>query len=83
MSNTAQQSILHSPDSAIRDYRLFIDGKFVDASGGATFDDISPINGSVIARVAEANYDDVDRAVGAAKRAMHGEWGTDANEHSA
>ncbi len=75
MSDTAQQSMLHNPQSAIRDYRLFIDGKFVDASGGATFDDISPINGRVIARVAEANYDDVDRAVRAAKQAMHGEWG--------
>lgn len=75
MSDISLHSALVDSATAVRDYRLFIDGAFVDASGGKTFDDISPINGQVIARVAEANADDVDRAVRAAKNALHGEWG--------
>lgn len=75
MSDISLQSGLVTPSSAIRDYRLFIDGRFVDAASGKTFDDISPVNGQVIARVAEAGRDDVDRAVRAAKKALHGEWG--------
>ena len=74
MSDTSLHSMTTS-SSAIRDYRLFIDGAFTDASSGAVFEDISPIHGGVIARVAEAGADDVDRAVSAAKRAMKGEWG--------
>lgn len=58
-----------------RDYRLFIDGEFVDAADGATFDDVSPIDGRTVARVAMASADDVDRAVGAAHRALEGPWG--------
>ena len=32
--------------------RAFIDGHYVDAASGATFEDVSPIDGRVIARVA-------------------------------
>ena len=60
---------------ALRRYPLFIDGAFVDAASGATFDDVNPATGIVIASVAEAGADDVDRAVTAAKRALLGEWG--------
>lgn len=75
MSDTIIQSAISNPQSAIRNYRLFIDGAFVDATGGRTFEDVSPVTGRVIAHVAEAGADDVDRAVRAAKRALHGEWG--------
>ncbi|MCB0712440.1 MAG: 2-hydroxymuconic semialdehyde dehydrogenase [Ignavibacteriae bacterium] len=75
MNDQLLQSEIHNPQSAIKDYRLFIDGSYVDASGGNTFEDVSPVTGRVIARVAEANADDVDRAVAAAKRARHGAWG--------
>ena len=54
-------------------YNLFIDGEFV--SGRASFDDVNPATGDVIATVAEAGPDQVDRAVQAAKRALHGPWG--------
>lgn len=55
--------------------RNFIDGAFVDAQSGKSFEKRSPVTGGVIAAVAEAGRADVDRAVGAAKQALSGEWG--------
>jgi len=60
---------------APRRLRLFIDGAFVDALSGRTFQDISPVDGRVVAEVAEAGAEDVDRAVQAARRALDGPWG--------
>uniref|UniRef100_A0A2H1VZJ0 SFRICE_015281 n=1 Tax=Spodoptera frugiperda TaxID=7108 RepID=A0A2H1VZJ0_SPOFR len=56
--------------------KLFIDNEWVDAKSGKTFETYSPHDGSVIARVAEADKEDVDLAVAAAKRAFHrnSEW---------
>jgi 4-guanidinobutyraldehyde dehydrogenase/NAD-dependent aldehyde dehydrogenase len=55
--------------------QAFIDGRYVDAASGATFDDVSPIEGRVIARVASTDQADVDRAVAAARRAFEsGVW---------
>jgi aldehyde dehydrogenase (NAD+) len=51
--------------------RLFIGGEFVDAADGATFETYDPHDGSVIAEVAEAKLEDVDRAVTAASKAFH------------
>jgi acyl-CoA reductase-like NAD-dependent aldehyde dehydrogenase len=50
---------------------LFIGGEFVDAADGATFETLDPHDGSVLAEVAEAKQEDVDRAVAAAKEAFH------------
>jgi acyl-CoA reductase-like NAD-dependent aldehyde dehydrogenase len=53
----------------------FIDGSFVPAADGRTFATISPRDGSVIAEVARCGPEDVDRAVGAARRAFaRGDW---------
>jgi len=49
--------------------RMLIDGEWVDAISGETFDDIYPATDAVIARVAKGNADDVDLAVSAARRA--------------
>ena len=55
--------------------RAFIDGQYVDAASGQTFDDVSPVDGRVIARVASTDQADVDRAVRAARRAFEqGTW---------
>ncbi|MDT0469815.1 2-hydroxymuconic semialdehyde dehydrogenase [Streptomyces gibsoniae] len=53
--------------------RNFVDGKFVD--GGDLFDDINPVDGSLAAKVQEADQGVVDRAVRAARRALDGAWG--------
>src|SRR4051794_10399147 len=49
---------------------LFIDGRFVPATSGRTFEDIAGRDGSVIARVAEGDAADVDVAIGAARRSF-------------
>lgn len=54
-------------------YDLFIGGKFVKPENGTYFDTINPANGKVIAKVAEANEEDVDKAVKAARKAF-GPW---------
>jgi acyl-CoA reductase-like NAD-dependent aldehyde dehydrogenase len=46
---------------------LFIDGRFVPAASGRTFDDIAGRDGSRIATVAQGDAEDVDRAVDAAR----------------
>jgi len=43
--------------------------------GANEFADVNPADGSVIAKVAEADRELVDAAVGAARRALRGEWG--------
>ncbi len=55
-------------------YGLFIDGAFVDGTGG-TFKTISPATEEVLAEVAEASAADVDTAVKAARRAFSRTWG--------
>jgi aldehyde dehydrogenase (NAD+) len=57
--------------------RLFIDGEWVDAASGKTFESINPSTGEVLAPVAEGDSDDVDRAVRAARQAFdQGTWAT-------
>ncbi|CAL8476947.1 aldehyde dehydrogenase family protein [Caballeronia sp. S22] len=55
---------------------LLIDGEFVPAASGRVFDVVNPANERVIATVAEADVEDVDRAVKAARRAFDdATWG--------
>ncbi len=54
--------------------RLLIDGKWVDAASGKTFESINPATGEVLARVAEGDQADIDLAVAAARRAFEGPW---------
>ncbi len=59
----------------IRQTRLLIDGQWVEAASGKTFETLNPATGQVIARVAEADVEDVNRAVSAARRAFDtGPW---------
>jgi aminomuconate-semialdehyde/2-hydroxymuconate-6-semialdehyde dehydrogenase len=51
----------------------YIDGRFVP--GKREFDDVNPADGTVTARVNEADVEQVDEAVHAARRASRGEWG--------
>lgn len=50
--------------------RLFINGEFVEAKSGKTFDVINPATEKVAATVSEAGVEDVDAAVAAAKAAF-------------
>lgn len=55
--------------------QAYIDGRFADAADGATFSDLNPATGAVLADVAACSAEDVDRAVAAARRAYtDGGW---------
>ncbi len=55
--------------------RAFIDGRYVDAASGATFDCHSPIDGRLLGRVAKGGEEDIQRAVAAARRSFEaGVW---------
>ncbi|KMY44862.1 betaine-aldehyde dehydrogenase [Bacillus sp. FJAT-27916] len=55
--------------------QLYINGKFVEAAGGKTFDTMNPATGEVLAKVAEAEAEDIDLAVKAARKAFEeGPW---------
>jgi aldehyde dehydrogenase (NAD+) len=56
-------------------YGLYIDGRFVDSSGGGSFKTINPATEEVLAEVSEASEADVDLAVAAARRAYTQTWG--------
>jgi aldehyde dehydrogenase (NAD+) len=56
-------------------YRLFIDGDFVEARDGRTFESIDPGTGLPIATVARAGKADAEAAIEAARRAFDkGDW---------
>jgi aldehyde dehydrogenase (NAD+) len=54
----------------VADQKMLIDGKWVDAASGKTFETVNPATGEVICRVAEGDKADVDKAVAAARRAF-------------
>ena len=54
----------------LTDQKMLIDGKFVDARSGKTFETINPATGDTICQIAEADQADVDLAVQAARRAL-------------
>ncbi|MHB8510847.1 MAG: aldehyde dehydrogenase family protein [Actinomycetota bacterium] len=58
-----------------RNYKLLINGEFVDAASGETFDSHNPSDGSLVATVAKGGREDMKRAVGAAREAFDsGVW---------
>jgi aldehyde dehydrogenase (NAD+) len=54
--------------------RMLIDGKWVDAVSGKTFESRNPATGELLATVAEGDKADIDHAVAAARRAFMGPW---------
>ena len=52
----------------------YVAGQFVTSK--SSFDDINPVDGSLAGTVHEADQATVDRAVGAAREALHGPWGS-------
>jgi phenylacetaldehyde dehydrogenase len=62
-------------DFAQRDHRMLIDGRFVPAASGKTLPVYNPATGEVFTHVPEAELEDVNRAVMAARRAFDdGPW---------
>ena len=54
--------------------RMLIDGEWVEAASGKSFESRNPATGELLATVAEGDKEDIDRAVLAARRAFEGPW---------
>ena len=50
--------------------QLFINGQWVDAASGKTFETPNPATGETLARVAEGDAEDINRAVRAARAGL-------------
>jgi phenylacetaldehyde dehydrogenase len=56
--------------------QLFINGQWTDAASGKSFETPNPATGDTLAKVAEGDAEDIDRAVKAARKAFdEGPWG--------
>jgi betaine-aldehyde dehydrogenase len=59
----------------VRTYQMYVNGEWVDSKSNKTFPVYDPASEEVIAQVPEANADDVNRAVAAARAAFdNGPW---------
>ncbi len=50
--------------------RLLIDGELVDAASGARFDNVNPATEEVLGQTADGGHEDMQQAIGAARRAF-------------
>ena len=57
-------------------YDLYVAGGSFPPANGRFYETVDPYTGHAWARVADAGEEDVDRAMGAARAAFEGEWGT-------
>ncbi|MDA7831122.1 aldehyde dehydrogenase [Candidatus Pelagibacter sp.] len=58
----------------IQNFKMYIDGQWVNSESGKTIETLNPKNNEVWATVPEANAKDVDKAVKAAQKAFEGSW---------
>ena len=73
MTVTAERSV---EEFTATPRQLFIDGRWVEAASGKTFETPDPATGETLAHVAEGDAEDIERAVRAARRAFdEGPWG--------
>jgi aldehyde dehydrogenase (NAD+) len=60
---------------SIRQTKMLIDGKWLNAASGETFETLNPATGEVLAHVAAGDKPDIDKAAQAARRAFEkGPW---------
>lgn len=72
----------YGPDSKLPEQRLFIGGKFADASGNERFETVNPATNRAICAVQQAEQQDVDTAVNSAAAAQLGWAETPARERA-
>jgi len=58
----------------IQNFKMYIDGQWVESESGKTIETLNPETNEVWATVPEANEEDVDKAVKAAHNAFNGSW---------
>ncbi|GIM93024.1 aldehyde dehydrogenase family protein [Paractinoplanes toevensis] len=69
MTTTVSEDDIVAP-AAARSYRYYAGGQWLEASGGALFDDYEPYSGHLYARVADASAEDARAAIAAAAAAF-------------
>ena len=63
------------PNTEVRQYQMYIDGRWTGAASGDTYDVVDPASEEVIARVPKAGVADAEEAVRAAREAFNtGPW---------
>ncbi len=62
--------------SKIQDFKMYINGEWVDSSSGKKIETLNPENNEVWATVPEANEKDVNKAVQSAQKAFENNWST-------
>ena len=56
-------------------YKMYIDGRFVDADNGDRYESLNPFNGEAVGSIPQGGRADVDKAVAAARKAFdEGPW---------
>ena len=60
--------------SKIENFKMYVDGEWVDSSSGKKIETLNPENNEVWATVPEANEKDVDKAVQSAQKAFENNW---------
>ena len=65
-----------APKAEVARYQMYIDGKFVDAADGKTFEVYDPATEGIIATCPAGGAADIDRAAQAAHRAFYDGWRT-------
>jgi aldehyde dehydrogenase (NAD+) len=67
-----------TPAGPTGETRMLIDGELVPAASGKQFDNVNPATEDVLGQVADAGHEDMDRAIGSARRAFdETDWSTD------
>jgi delta 1-pyrroline-5-carboxylate dehydrogenase len=81
----AKNLLIHNPEKQLspraqaflaRPKKLYINGQFVDAADGGTFETEDPALGASIAAIPSAGKEDVERAAIAAREAFEKRWRT-------
>ena len=80
MSETTDRTRATEPLEQLSSTDLYVDGEWIAAADGETFDTVDPATGEPIAAVAAAQAEDVDAAVEAAREAFPGWRDTDPGE---
>jgi aldehyde dehydrogenase (NAD+) len=68
------ETIRHPFTSSSDVKRMLINGEWVRAASGKTFESRNPATGDLLATVAEGDKEDIDRAVAAGRAAFEGPW---------
>jgi aminomuconate-semialdehyde/2-hydroxymuconate-6-semialdehyde dehydrogenase len=76
MKEQSMSQVSRLPASQAASILNFIDGQFVGAQSGKTFENRSPVDGRLLGLVAEAAEAEVNAAVQAARAALAGPWGS-------